>query len=149
MGSEEPVSAKLCLQEAIWNLQGVIQETGALVTNDELPSIPFHPQQLAQLFQNLIGNALKYRRADPPRVYISADRREGEWVFSVRDNGLGFSPEHAERVFLAFKRLHGREYPGTGIGLAICRRIVERHGGRIWAESQIGAGSTFFFSAPV
>jgi signal transduction histidine kinase len=105
-----PVSATACLQEAIWSVQATVQATGAAITHDELPVVRYHPQQLTQLFQNLIGNALKYRRAEPPAIYISAERRENEWIFSVRDNGLGFPPADAERIFGIFKRLHGREY---------------------------------------
>lgn len=145
-----PVSPTSCLQEAIWSLQATIQAEEATIRHDDFPAaIRYHPQQLTQLFQNLIGNALKYRRAEAPAIYISAERRDGEWIFSVRDNGLGFAPADAERIFHIFKRLHGREYPGTGIGLAICNRIVERHGGRIWARSEPGKGSTFFFTVPI
>jgi two-component system CheB/CheR fusion protein len=149
-GVAAPVSATSCLQEAIWSLQATIQATGATIRHDELPAaVRYHPQQFTQLFQNLLGNALKYRRAEPPTIYISAERRDSEWTFSVRDNGLGFAPADAERIFDMFKRLHGREYPGTGIGLAICHRIVERHGGRIWAQSEPGKGSTFLFTVPI
>jgi signal transduction histidine kinase len=102
--------------------------------------------QLAQLFQNLIGNAIKYRGVDPPDIRVSAVQNAGEWVLSVCDNGLGIDPAYHERIFGVFKRLHGSEYPGTGIGLALCKRIVEKHGGRIWVESEKGKGSTFHFS---
>jgi light-regulated signal transduction histidine kinase (bacteriophytochrome) len=141
-------NAKSSLQEAVWNLQTTIRETEATITSDELPEIRYHPQQLTLLFQNLIGNALKYRRAEPPRVYVSAESHHGNWIFSIRDNGIGFRTQDAERIFDVFKRLHGHEYPGTGIGLAICARTVELHGGRIWAESEVGKGSTFFFTVP-
>jgi len=103
--------------------------------------------QLIQLFQNLIGNAVKFHGQEPVQVDISAKRKDGDWVFAIRDNGIGIAPEQRERIFLIFQRLHHRsEYPGTGIGLALCHRIVERHGGRIWVESEVGKGSTFYFT---
>jgi light-regulated signal transduction histidine kinase (bacteriophytochrome) len=105
--------------------------------------------ELTQLFQNLIGNALKYRNPDcPPKIHIMAESHGDEWVVSVRDNGIGFDPQYAERIFGVFKRLHNRQYPGTGIGLAICKRIVERHCGTIWASGETGKGATFFFTMP-
>ena len=114
----------------------------------ELPEVVHNRAQLAQVFQNLISNSLKYRAGEPPRVRISAVEDGADWVFSVTDNGLGIDPQHSDLVFDPFKRLHGREYPGTGVGLAICRRIVERHGGRIWVESAIGQGASFNFTIP-
>jgi light-regulated signal transduction histidine kinase (bacteriophytochrome) len=105
--------------------------------------------QIRQLFQNLVGNALKFRGEQPPNIYIGAKRQEGRWVFSVRDNGIGIDPQYYEKLFQVFQRLHTRkDYPGTGIGLAICKKIVERHGGTIWVESQSGQGATFYFSIP-
>jgi light-regulated signal transduction histidine kinase (bacteriophytochrome) len=105
--------------------------------------------QLTQVFQNLIGNALKFRGAEPPRIEVGVERQKAAWVFSVRDNGIGIDPQHSERIFAPFERLHGRhEYPGTGVGLAICKKIAERHGGRIWVESKPGEGSTFRFTMP-
>ena len=107
------------------------------------------PTQLSQLFQNLIGNAIKFRGESPPRVRVHAEQKNGEWIFSVADNGIGISPEHHDRIFIIFQRLHGRSrYPGTGIGLSICKKIVERHGGRIWVDSRPGQGTTFHFSLP-
>jgi PAS domain S-box-containing protein len=144
-----PTDGETVLKSALANLQVSITESSATITNDPLPVVLADEGQLVQLFQNLIGNALKFRGKAPPRVHISAERRGLDWLFSVRDQGIGIEPEYAERVFLIFQRLHSRaEYPGTGIGLAICKRIVERHGGRIWVESQPGKGSTFSFTIP-
>jgi PAS domain S-box-containing protein len=144
------ISSEKALKEALTNLRATIEESGAVVTHDALPSITTDDAQLAQLFQNLVGNAIKYRSAEVPRVHVSATKNGGkEWVFSVRDNGLGIDPQYFERIFILFQRLHGRkDFKGTGIGLAICKKIVERLGGRIWVESQPKKGSTFYFALP-
>jgi PAS domain S-box-containing protein len=140
---------EVVLREALDDLQASIAEAGALVTHDPLPKLPADALQLRQLFQNLIGNAIKFRRDEAPRVHVSARRDGDDWVFSVRDNGIGIEPEYAERIFVIFQRLHSRTaYPGTGVGLAICKRIVERHGGRIWVESDPGAGTRVHLRLP-
>ncbi|MBE0429008.1 MAG: MEDS domain-containing protein [Thermoleophilia bacterium] len=137
------------LSDALANLQVTISECGAEVTHTSLPEVSGDPSQLTQLMQNLIGNAIKFRGDDPPRVTVQAEAKNGEWFFSVKDNGIGIEPEYAERIFDIFQRLHNRlEYPGTGIGLAICKKIVDRHGGRIWAEARAGGGSIFRFTIP-
>jgi len=146
----KPTDCKSVLEAVLANLRVAIEESGAVVTHDPLPTVMADEVQLTQLFQNLIDNAIKFRGDEPPRVHISAKQKGAEWVFSVRDGGIGIDPQFAERVFVIFQRLHGKqEYPGTGIGLAICQRIVERHGGRIWMESQPGEGSTFYFTIPI
>ncbi|MGH9583612.1 MAG: ATP-binding protein, partial [Bryobacteraceae bacterium] len=145
----ERVNAETVLAATVMNLQMAIAESDAIVTNDSLPTVRIDGLQFLQLFQNLVGNALKYRKPDePPHIHVSAERDRVEWVFSVRDNGIGFDPGSVEKVFGVFKRLHGREYPGTGIGLSICKKIVERNGGRIWAKSSPGEGSAFYFTIP-
>jgi len=143
------VDAKLALDKALANLRLVIGETGATIICDSLPALNADGSQLTQLFQNLVGNAIKFRGSNSPRVEIGAEQQDGEWVFHVRDSGIGIAPEYFERIFLMFQRLHTKkEYPGTGIGLTICKKIVERHGGRIWIESEPGKGTTFYFTIP-
>jgi len=144
------VSTEKALKDALSNLRATIQESGALVTHDSLPAVTSDDTQLVQVFQNLVGNAIKYRSADVPHVHVSATKNGGkDWIFSVRDNGLGIEPQYFERIFVLFQRLHGREqFKGTGIGLTICKKIVERLGGRIWVESQPEKGSIFYFSLP-
>lgn len=138
------------LNEALSNLQLVIAESGALITHDSLPTVMADASQLVQLFQNLIGNAIKFCGEEPPRVHISAEQKNSEWLLSIRDNGIGIAPEFFGRIFNVFQRLHSRaEYPGTGIGLAICKRIVERHRGNIWVESEPGNGAQFYFTIPI
>jgi signal transduction histidine kinase len=137
------------VEQTLTNFEVAIKECGAVVESDRLPKVVGDEAQLVQLFQNLVGNAIKFHGATQPEVRISASRQSGEWVFSVSDNGVGFDPKYTDRVFVIFKRLHSREeYPGTGIGLAIAKKIVERHGGRIWAESQPGRGTTISFTLP-
>jgi signal transduction histidine kinase len=145
----ESVYSEQVLDTALASLQAAITESAAQVTHDPLPKVLADETQLGQVFQNLIGNAVKYRGDAPPRIHISV-RQEGDmWVFSVRDNGTGIDPEYHERVFVIFQRLHHREeQSGTGIGLAVCKKIVERHGGRIWLESELGKGATFYFTIP-
>jgi signal transduction histidine kinase len=119
------------------------------VTYDPLPKVMADPLQLSQVLQNLISNAIKFHGDEKPHIYISAEQKGKEWVFSVSDNGIGIPAEHSERIFEIFQRLHNKkEYPGTGIGLATCKKIVERHGGRIWVKSEPGKGSTFYFTIP-
>jgi PAS domain S-box-containing protein len=144
-----PTDTQAVLGEALRNLTATIAESQAVITNANLPTVRADAAQLVLVFQNLLANAIKFRGQDLPRVHISAQERPGEWVFAVQDNGIGIAPQHAERVFVIFQRLHTREeYPGTGIGLAVCQRIVERHGGKIWFTSAPGNGSTFFFTVP-
>ena len=143
------VSVQAAFGRAMADLRGVIAETGAQVTHDSLPEVMGDETQLTQLLVNLLSNAIKFRGEQPPRVHLGARKEGAEWIFSVRDNGIGIAPEGFERIFQVFQRLHTRQkYPGSGIGLAVCKRIVERHGGRIWVESQAGRGSTFFFAIP-
>jgi chemotaxis family two-component system sensor kinase Cph1 len=138
------------LDHALSNLRRRISQSGAVVTHDPLPTVMADSTQLMQLFQNLIGNAIKFRSEQPPEIHLGAQRLEDEWLFSVRDNGIGIDPQFSARIFVIFQRLHTRdEYPGTGMGLAICKKIVECHRGRIWVESQLGQGATFYFTIPV
>jgi light-regulated signal transduction histidine kinase (bacteriophytochrome) len=143
------VAADTPLRQALANLAPAIDELHAVVTVDQLPTVLADESQLVQLFQNLIGNAVKFHGEAPPAVHVTAECRDREWRFSVRDNGIGIEPQYADRIFVMFQRLHSRSaYSGTGIGLAICKRIVARLGGRIWMESTPGAGATFFFTLP-
>jgi len=144
-----PTDSQELIEAVLRNLEVAIKESDATVTHDQLPTVMADAAQLGQVFQNLVGNALKFRNDRPVRVHISAERHNGEWIFAVRDNGIGFDPRYSDRLFRVFERLHTRaEYPGTGIGLAICKRVTERHGGRIWAESEPEKGSTFYFTIP-
>ena len=144
----ETVDLNPVLETVQLSLKAAIDESHAVITSDPLPVIRAHAAYCVILFQNLIGNAIKYRSAEPPRIHISVQEAEGEFRLAVRDNGIGIEREHHQKIFVAFKRLHNREIPGTGIGLAICQRVVERYGGRIWVESEVGAGATFHFTLP-
>ena len=140
---------EVVLKQTLTNLQLAIEESDAAITHDPLPTVLADEVQLEQLFRNLIGNAIKFRSRAQPEIHIEAERQNGDWCLSVRDNGIGIDPQYSDRIFIIFQRLHTREeYPGTGIGLAICKRIVERHSGRIWVESEAGKGATFFFTIP-
>lgn len=149
-GPIEDVDAMKSLQWALDNLASAIQESGAKITIGQMPSVKMRESHLSQVFQNLIGNAVKYRKAGGQvEVQISAGRTERAWVFTVGDNGIGIPPAYNDTIFGIFKRLHSnREYSGTGMGLAICKRIVERYRGRIWVESELGCGANFFFTIP-
>ncbi len=145
----EYVPSEKILETVLINLKPSIEDSNAIITHDPLPLIYANEPQMIQLFQNLISNALKYRGEKDPQVHISAQELENEWLFSVSDNGIGIDPNHQDRIFSIFKRLHPRqEYEGTGIGLSICKRIVERHGGYIWVESELNKGTTFYFTLP-
>ncbi|QNT75893.1 sensor histidine kinase [Dehalogenimonas etheniformans] len=149
-GTFEPTPLESILNQALDNLKMLVSDSGVIITHDALPMVYGDAGQLSQVFQNLIDNAIKFRGDDVPRVHISAEIRGNECVCSVQDNGIGIAPEYRERIFLIFQRLHTRsKYPGTGIGLAICKRIVERHGGRIWVESAPEGGSVFHFTLPI
>jgi len=144
-----PIDSEAAFNQAIANLRVAIEEGEAVITHDPLPPLIADNSQIVQLFQNLLGNAIKFHGKELPRVHVSARQENNEWVFSVRDNGIGIAPDYFDRVFVIFQRLHGREeYPGTGTGLAICKRIVERHDGRIRVESELNKGSTFYFTIP-
>ena len=152
LGMQEMRSAPVDFEElwyrAVMDLKVSIEESGAVLTHDSLPTIMGDATQLGQVFQNLLANAIKFTRA-APQIHVWAEQKGQEWVFGVRDNGIGIEPEYTERIFEVFRRLHSRsEYPGTGIGLAICKRVVEAHGGRMWLESEYGKGSTFYFTLP-
>jgi light-regulated signal transduction histidine kinase (bacteriophytochrome) len=149
---EQPhlVDSNKAMNLALRDLEVLINDSDAKISRDVLPVVQAHGDRLTQLFLNIVGNALKYRGVEPPRVHVSASRTNGFWQFSITDNGIGIDPEYSDQIFSLFRRLHGQdEYPGSGIGLALCQRIVEQYGGRIWLErSAPGAGSTFCFTLP-
>ncbi|KCZ73202.1 PAS domain S-box [Candidatus Methanoperedens nitroreducens] len=146
----ELISMEDVFNQAVTNIMTAIEKNGAAVTHDPLPAVMVDASQMVQLFQNLISNGIKFRKEEPPRIHISAEKKGSEWIFSVQDNGIGIAPQFIGRLFQLFQREYAAtEYHGTGIGLAICKKIVERHGGKIWAESEVGRGSTFYFTIPV
>jgi light-regulated signal transduction histidine kinase (bacteriophytochrome) len=147
-GPAQPVDFEPVMRKVLLNLQASIEQNDASISWESLPSVQAHEVRLVQLLQNIVGNAIKYRSQEAPRIRIAAERRDTDWLFIVEDNGIGIEPEYAPQIFGIFKRLHGQNYPGTGIGLAICQRIVERYNGRIWVESKPGEGSRFFFTLP-
>lgn len=145
----EPTDCEKVLDGTLASLKNAIEDSGAQVSRSALPTVKADAVQLGQVFQNLIANAIKFHNHSAPVVRISAEQKGAAWVFTFADNGIGFDPQHAERVFVMFQRLHGREeYPGTGIGLAVCKKIIERHGGRIWVDSKPGEGASFHFTLP-
>jgi light-regulated signal transduction histidine kinase (bacteriophytochrome) len=144
----ESVDAEAALEGALLMIDAAVQSSGARVTHEPLPTVPFDFTQLTQVFRQLITNSLTFRGAEPPKIHISAADVPDAVQFSVRDNGIGIDPRYHEQIFGVFKRLHGREYPGTGMGLAIVKRIVEQRGGRVWVESAPGEGATFHFTIP-
>jgi PAS domain S-box-containing protein len=143
-----PVDLNRVFQTALRNCQTAMDEARAVITSDNLPAIPGYEPHFVQLFQNLISNGLKYRGERPPRIHVSAKLQDGLWRIAIQDNGIGIAPEYHKQIFGVFKRLHGRTIPGTGIGLAICQRVVERYGGQIWVESQVNEGATFYLTLP-
>lgn len=148
-GSLEEIDCNLVFNKVLNMMPRLIEENKAVITNDKLPTFLGNETHFIQLFQNLIGNAIKFHGDATPRVHVSAVKQHDEWVFSVKDNGIGIDPQYKDRIFMIFQRLHARDkYPGTGIGLSICKRIVETQGGHIWVESELNKGSTFYFTVP-
>ena len=146
----KPTDCAVVYDRALVNLHIAVEDSSAVVTHNNLPTVMVDSSQLVQLFQNLIGNAIKFHGKGAPRIHVSAEQKDNDWVFSVSDNGIGIDPQYADRIFVIFQRLHkNTEYSGSGIGLAICKKIVERHGGRIWMESELGKGTTFYFTIPI
>jgi len=149
VGPAQPIDCEPVMKKVLLNLQASIEQSSADISWNPLPTVQAHEVRLVQLLQNIVGNAIKYRSEAPPKIRVSAERRDADWLFVVEDNGIGIEPEYAPQIFGIFKRLHGQTYPGTGIGLAICQRIVERYSGRIWVESKPGEGSRFYFTLPI
>jgi len=145
---ESQVDAEAVLAAVLLGMERSIRDSGAQITHDPLPGVTFDFERLSQLFRELIANAIKFRAPGAPQIHISASASEQGTTFSVRDNGIGIDPRYHDQIFEVFKRLHGREFPGTGMGLAVCKRIVEQHGGAIWVESESGNGATFRFRLP-
>jgi len=146
----ETVNSEFILNQALSNLKLIITENNATISHGPLPELKVDPTQLVQVFQNMIINGIKFHDEEAPKIHIAAEKRASEWVFSVQDNGIGIEPQHFKRIFEFFKRLHNREkYSGTGMRLAICKKIVEKQGGLIWVESELGQGSTFYFTLPI
>ena len=138
------------MNQVLFGLELYIKENKAIVSHGYLPEVMADSTQMIQVFQNLIINGIKFHSEEAPKIHISAGRNAREWIFLVQDNGIGIDPQYSEKIFEVFKRLHKKEeYPGTGIGLAICKKIIERHGGHIWVESELGKGSTFYFTLPI
>jgi light-regulated signal transduction histidine kinase (bacteriophytochrome) len=149
-GETTPTDCELVLNQVLSNLDLYIKENRATVSYGHLPEVMADNIQLAQVFQNLIINGIKFHSEEAPQICIAAEKKAKEWVFSVQDNGIGIDPQYSERIFEVFKRLHNKEeYPGTGIGLAVCKKIIEKHSGLIWVESELGRGSTFYFTLPI
>jgi len=151
-GDNEPesIDCEFILNKVLSDIKAVIEGNNATISHGLLPEVMADSTQLAQVFQNLIINGIKFHSEETPKIHIAAEKKASEWVFSVQDNGIGIDPQYSERIFEIFKRLNSRDrYPGTGIGLAICKKIVERHGGSIWVESEFGKGSTFYFTLPI
>jgi light-regulated signal transduction histidine kinase (bacteriophytochrome) len=146
----ESSDSKFILNKVLFDIKAVIKENNATISHDPLPEVMVDPTRMVQVFQNLILNGIKFRSEEAPKIHIAAEKKASEWVFSVQDNGIGIDPQYSERIFEIFKRLNSRDrYSGTGIGLAICKKVIERHGGRIWVESELGKGSTFYFTLPI
>ena len=146
----EIVDCEFILNRVLSDIKAVIKGNNATISHDPLPEVMVDSTQMVQVFQNLILNGIKFHDEKTPKLHIAAEKKASEWVFSVQDNGIGIDPQYSERIFEIFKRLNGRErYPGTGIGLSICKKIIEGYGGRIWVKSELGKGSTFYFTLPI